>query len=111
MFISRASVQRLTMRNDHELERKVEQRSQGRQRSLVMPRCGPHTELASRGRKLIGEHESALLGQPQRCLVATSTVVERNDPSRKLTPGIDPLSNSVSGMSWRKKSLGPNARA
>src|SRR6267143_3730031 len=56
---------------------------------------GPDTQLASLRGQRVGENESALLGQPQRRLVAAASVVESNEPSRKLAAGFDPLQVSL----------------
>jgi len=67
-------------------------------------------EFAFRGGEGICENKGTLLGQPKWCLIATPTVIERDEPSGKPVPRIDPLQLGF-GMSWRKKSLGPKARA
>jgi len=84
-------VHRLTGEPNHLHERKIEQCPQGRQCSLLMPRCRPYAELSSRGGKGIGENKSALLWKPKRCLITTTTVIDGNEPSRKLAPRVDPL--------------------
>ena len=51
----------------------------------------PDAQLAPRCRQRVGENERALLGQPQRRLVAAASVVEGDDPTRKLAAGLDEL--------------------
>jgi hypothetical protein len=45
--------------------------------------------LSSRGGKGIGENKSALLWKPKRCLITTATVIEGNEPSRKVSQRLD----------------------
>src|ERR1700737_2335242 len=56
-----------------------------------MPTGRPDSQFASRRRQRVGENERTLLGQPQRRLVAAPSVVQRNDPSRKLAARLDRL--------------------
>jgi hypothetical protein len=85
------------------LERKVEQRPQGWQRSLLMPGCRPDTKFSFRRREGVGENKGALLGQPKWGLIAAATVIECNESSRKLAPGIDPLQLSFGDVVAKKE--------
>ena len=50
-LIGRAGMHRLAVRDDHVLERKLKQRAQRWQRSLLMRRRSPNAQLAFRGRQ------------------------------------------------------------
>ena len=72
------------MGHDHPLEGQVEHLPQGRQRALLVPRRGPHEQLAVGRRQGIREHDGPLLGEPQRRLEAPAAVVEREQPAGQL---------------------------
>jgi hypothetical protein len=55
----------------------------------------PDSQFAPRRGQRVGENEGALLGQPKRRLVAAPSVVECDDPSRKLAAGLDELQVSL----------------
>ena len=58
--------------------------SSARSAGTTRPSCHgsrPHAELALRGER-VREHDRPLLGQPHRSLVATASVVERDEPAR-----------------------------
>ncbi len=63
------------------LEGKLEQRPQGGEHTLLVPRRRPDAALVLRRGERVGEDERALLRQPQRCLVATAAVVEGDEPA------------------------------
>jgi hypothetical protein len=81
----------IPVRDDHVLERKLEQCAQRRQRSLLMPRGCPDEQLAVRRSQRVGENEGALLGKPEGSLVAPPSVVQGDEPARKLASRFDPL--------------------
>jgi hypothetical protein len=80
---------RLAVRDDHPLERKIQQSAQCGQRSLVMPGRGPHAQVSTWGRQCVGENNSALLGTPQRRFLAAAAVIQRNRSTGQLPAGID----------------------
>ncbi len=79
------------MGHDHDFERQFEQVAQRRQRALLVPRRRPHPEFTVRRRQRVGEHQRALLGQPEWRLVAVAAVVERLQPPGKQGAGFDRL--------------------
>ncbi|MEJ7568110.1 MAG: hypothetical protein WKF41_07580 [Gaiellaceae bacterium] len=79
------------MRDDYMLERKLEQLAQCRQRPFLVPRGRPDPELAVLCGQRVGEDKGALLGQPDRRLVATAAVVEGDGAARQLGSRLDPL--------------------
>src|SRR4051794_35031769 len=79
------------MRDDHALERQLEQRSQRRQDTLLVPGRAPDEQLAAAFRQRVGEDERPLLRQPERGLVAAAAVVERLEPAGERGSGVDPL--------------------
>ncbi len=83
-FVGGAGVHRLAVRDDDALERKLKQRAKSGQSALLMRGRGPNTQLAHRRRQRVSENEGTLLGQPQRRLVAAASVVEGEEPARKL---------------------------
>ena len=105
-----AVVQRLAVRDDHVLERELEQRAQRRKRPLLVPRRRPDAQLAAGRGQRVGEDERALLRQPERRLVAAAAVVERDEAARKLAPRLDRLELGLRDV-VREEELGPNARA
>ena len=56
-----------------------------------MPWRRPDAQLAFRRRQRVGENEGALLGQPERRLVAAPSVVEGDETSWKPAAGVDGL--------------------
>jgi hypothetical protein len=64
-LVGGAAVDRVAVRDDHVLERKLEQVAERRQGSLLMPGRRPDTQLAVRRGQRVGEDERALLGQPE----------------------------------------------
>src|SRR5438067_6775819 len=88
-LVGGAGVHRLPVRNDHVLERKAEQLAKRRQSSLLMPGRRPDAQLTVRRRQRVGENEGALLGNPERRLVATASVVEGDEAAGKLAAGLD----------------------
>jgi len=74
-----AAVHRFAVRDDHELERKLEQGVQRGQNSLLVPLARPDAKLAARRRQPVREDERALFGQPERRLVVPSSVVEGDE--------------------------------
>jgi len=57
---------------------------------------------AGRGQR-VGENDGALLGEPQRRLVAAASVVEGDEPSRKLAAGLDELQVSLGDVLAKKE--------
>jgi len=53
-------------------------------------RC-PDAQLASLRGQSVGENDGALLGQPQRRLIAATPVVKGDEATRKLAAGLDEL--------------------
>src|SRR3954454_22622407 len=87
----RAVVHRLAVRDDHALERELEQLPERGQRARLVPRRRPHTQLAVRRGQRVREHERALLREPKGRLVAAAAVVERDEATRPLRPRLDRL--------------------
>src|SRR5262245_10935138 len=56
-----------------------------------MPRGGPNPQFSSLRRQAVGKNQRTLLRQPERCFTTAASVVESNEPSRKLAAMIDPL--------------------
>ena len=102
-FISRARVHGLTMRDDDALERKLQQRAQGWQRALLMSWRCPDTQFTPRRGQRVGEDEGALLGEPQRRLIAAPSVVESEEPAGELAPGLDELQVSLGDVLAKKE--------
>ena len=90
-FVRGAVVHRLAVRDDHVLERELEQRPQRRKHSLLVPRRSPNAKLAAPFGQCVGEDEGALLRQPERRLVAATAVVQGDEPAGELGPRFDPL--------------------
>jgi hypothetical protein len=84
-------VHRLAVRDDHELERELEQLPQPRKRPLLVPRRRPDAQLSSGRGQRVREDQRALLGEPERRLVAAAAVVEGDESAPELVPGIDRL--------------------
>src|SRR5205823_7335814 len=81
---------RLPMRHDHALERQLEQRAERGHDSLLVPRRRPNAQLTAGCGQRVRKHESALLRQPERRLAALASVVQGDEPSRKLAARLDP---------------------
>jgi gamma-glutamyltranspeptidase / glutathione hydrolase len=60
-----------------------------------MPGRRPDTQLARRCGQRVGEDQGALLGQPERRLVAAAAVVKREEAARKLASRLDWLEVGV----------------
>jgi len=60
-------------------------------------RC-PNAQLASLRGQRVGENEGALLGEPQRRLVAATSIVEGEESSRKLAARLDELQVSLGNV-------------
>jgi hypothetical protein len=86
-----AIVNRVAVRDDHVLERKVEERSKGGQHPLLVPGSAPDAKRALPLRERVGEDEDALLRKPEGRFVAPPSVVERMEPTGKLGPRLDGL--------------------
>ena len=84
-LVRRTVVQRLAVRDDHVLERQVEQRAERREHARLVPRRPPDEELAGTLRQRVGEDERPLLGEPERRLVAPASVIERLETAGRLT--------------------------
>jgi hypothetical protein len=84
-------VQRLAVRDDHTLERQVEQRTQRGQDALLVPRRRPDEELALGRSERVREDKSPVLRHPDRRLVPAAPVVEGDEPARQLRAGQDGL--------------------
>src|SRR5437016_12420245 len=74
-----------------------------------MARRRPDTQLAPRRRQRVGENEGTLLGQPQWGFVAAASVVEGDDPSRKLAAWLDPLQLGVGDVVAKKEARAERA--
>src|SRR5947209_18031239 len=72
-----AIVHRLAVRDDHVLERQVEQRAEGLQRTLLVRRRPDAEPAVGRGER-VGEDGRALLGEPGAGLLAAAAVVQRH---------------------------------
>ena len=72
----RPVVDRLAVRDDHALERELQQLAQRRPCAIEVRRV-PDPQLTRDAVQAVGEHERPLLRQPERCLVAPAPVVER----------------------------------
>lgn len=83
----------LAVRDDHMLEGKLQQSAQRRQCAFLVGRRLPDAQLAAWRGQGVGEDDSALLGEPQRRLVASrpsrgGVVTSANDaPKRNQRPG------------------------
>ena len=73
------------------VERELEQGAKRRQDPLLVPRRAPDTQGAVALGQRVGEDERPLLGSPERGLVPTAAVVERDEPAGKLGAGLDRL--------------------
>src|SRR5437762_14207552 len=60
-------------------------------------RC-PDAQLASLRGQSVGEHDGALLGQPQRRLIAATPGVKGDEATRKLAAGLDELQGGLGGV-------------
>src|SRR5256885_6927957 len=74
-----------------------------------MARRRPDPQLAPRRRQRVGENEATLLRQPQWRFVAAASVVEGDDPSRKLASWHDPLQLGVGDVVAKKESRAERA--
>src|SRR5215216_6771408 len=82
-LVGRAVVHRLAVRNDDVLEGELEQRTERRQRPLLVPWRRPDAQFAAGRGERIGEDERPLLGKPQRSLAPTPAVVEGDESARE----------------------------
>src|SRR6266550_516544 len=73
------------------LERELEQRTQRREDTFLVPRSRPDAQLAVPLGEGVGEDQRSLLRQPERRLAAAAPLVEGDKPSGKLVPGLDRL--------------------
>src|SRR2546422_10979596 len=73
------------------LERQLEERTERRQRPLLVPGRRPDAELAFRRSQRVREHERALLGKPQRRLVAAPAVIKGDEAAGQLASRLDRL--------------------
>src|SRR5205807_1727028 len=90
-LVRRTVVQRLAVRDDHVLERQVEQRAERREHARLVPRRPPDEELAGTLRQRVGEDERPLLGEPERRLVAPASVIERLETAGQYRARFDRL--------------------
>src|SRR3954469_22243912 len=85
-LVGRAVIHGLAVRHDHALERKLEQPTQRGKHALLVRWRGPDAKVAVRCGQCVREHQGPLLGQPERCLVAATTVVQGHETPRELAP-------------------------
>jgi hypothetical protein len=78
-LVRHAVVHRLAVRNDDVLEGELEQRTEGRQCPLFVPRRRPDAQFAAGRGERIREHERLLLGKPQRGLGPAQKRLGPND--------------------------------
>src|SRR5262249_29800225 len=88
-LVGGARVHRVAVRDDYVLERKLEQLAKRRQRALLVPWRGPDAQPALALGQRIGEHQGALLRQPQRGLVTAPSIMKSDQASRKDAAGLD----------------------
>ncbi len=80
----RLVVHRHAVGHYHALEREDEERTQSRERALLVPRGRPHAKLAVGCGESVREDERTLLREPQRRLVASPPVVEGDEAAENL---------------------------
>jgi hypothetical protein len=78
-LVRRPCVHRFAVRDDHSLERKVEQAPQSAHRPPVVVAHRPRAQHAVPFRERVGEYDDALFGEPQWRLVEAARVVEDDD--------------------------------
>jgi hypothetical protein len=81
-------VDRLAVRDDDVLERKLEELPQGGEGPHLVSWRPPDEEHALRRRERVGEHEDALLGSSDRRLVPAAAVIDRREPARQRRSGL-----------------------
>ena len=101
----------LSVRDDHPLERELEQLTQRWQRSFLVRRARPDAKLALRRRQRISEDEGALLRQPERRLVAAPAVVEGDESAGELAVGLDGVQLALRDIRSPEKPRAECARA
>ena len=72
-------------------------------------RC-PNAQFASRRGQSVGEDDGALLGQPQRRLVAAASVIKREESSGKLAAGLDELEFGLGDILAKEEARAERAR-
>src|ERR1017187_5110950 len=88
-LVCRAVVNRLTVGDDHMLERKLQQAMKRGKRSLLQRRAVPDKQLTVRRGQRIGENQRSTLSNPQRRLGTPTTVVQREQATRNHAAGFN----------------------